>query len=919
MLTNDNDNRHYRHVELANGLRGILIEDHDCDYAAVAATVANGHFNDPRECLGLSHLLEHLLFQGNVKFPTADEFSNFLGLHSGYLNAASGSEYSNYYFAVLNEKLADSLQHFAAMLFEPLFSLESIEQEINIIDAEYRLKVKDDLRRLYQVHKETSNPDHPFSQFSVGNKQTLGKLPLTDLQTNLQSMHHKWYVPSNICICIISSQPLALSATLFEQSFSSATSRCPPPLTTYPELYRDTQLGVKINIQPLSDSKRLIVSFALPNVKSHYRGKPLSLISDLLGDEGPSGLLSYLKQQSLATNLSAGGGIEGRNFRDFNVNFQLTEKGTTQVTPILNALFYFLELIKRQDSLAWRFAEKQKLNQQIWNFADAAKLTDEAIGIANAMFCYPNEHVLCAEYILDQPDTQGVKTLLGYFCPSNMRIKLIHPKVKTDSKASWYHTPYSISSLDNTLLRALNAPHHVDTLALPQANPYLADVYDQVPVDTRYVLPQKIINTEQVEVWYGQDDKFNYPRGDCYVSFDCAATSQGLTTATAKKLWIALINETLHKKYYQANVAGLHLHLYSHQCGFTLHTNGFSAKQLSFCSDIIKQVEDLDNFELNIEQVKQQQLQSLRNNLLNKPINRLFSRLAVLMQQNSYTPRNQAQCMAQVNVEQIRDAKQALLESFHVDILTYGNWRLEEAEQFSQNMLGFAANYKVNQRLSRAIVNLCQRPTQLYKLNCEHPDSAVVIYYQAPSASYRDTILSIMTEQLLAPAFFNFARNEQQLGYLVGSGYVPYNLHPGISLYIQSPTYSAQQLITSIHSFICQLANNLSTFAADWADIKQGVAKQLSANDPNLSMKCQRLWSAIGSRVPNFQQNQAMLAQLGKLSFADLQQFISNLSAKVGFGELILYSDPNLIIGKEMAAENVDDIDLFKKQAQLVD
>ena len=36
-----------------------------------------------------------------------------------------------------------------------------------------KLKIKDDARRIYQAHKETVNPAHPFAKFSVGNLQTL--------------------------------------------------------------------------------------------------------------------------------------------------------------------------------------------------------------------------------------------------------------------------------------------------------------------------------------------------------------------------------------------------------------------------------------------------------------------------------------------------------------------------------------------------------------------------------------------------------------------------------------------------------------------------------------------------------------------------------------------------------------------------
>lgn len=892
----------------------MVVEDHNCDHTAVSATIGNGHFNDPVDTLGLSHLLEHMLFQGNSRFPNPDAFSDFLSLHSGYLNAATGSEHSHYYFCVSEEKLPFCLEHFAAMLTQPLFEQKAIEGEIDAIDAEFSLKVKDDLRRLYQVHKETSNPAHPFSKFSVGNKQSLSHQSVQELQRRLKKMHQARYIPGNICICIISNLSLETNIKILEQHFAGLASGILPTVAPYPQLYLPEQLGVKINIQSLTNTKRLIVTFALPNVQSYYRSKPLSLISDLIGDEGAGSLLTYLKQQNLVTNLSAGGGIEGSNFRDFNINLQLTEKGASHLNIILNALFHYIQLIKQQDNLDWRFAEKQKLNQLTWNYADGIKPIDDAIGITNAMFLYPAEHVIAGEYILDKPDSHNVMELLAYFTPKTMRVKLIQPNVKTDTKAKWYHTPYSIAPLDQTLLNTLNDPQPVPTLALPPANPYLTVVYKQFPLDRAYALPQKIAINNQVNAWYGQDDKFGHPRGDNYVSFDCAATTQGVETATLKRLWIALLNEALHRKYYQANVAGLHFNLYSHQCGFTLHTSGFSPKQLDFCVDLIKQIEAFDSFEPYFEQIRQLQWQSLHNNLLNKPINRLFSRLSVLMQPHTHTPLSMSTIMQQADLNQLRTAKQALFSSFHLDILSYGNWRLPDVQQFSADISTIASQYSANKRLSRGVFNLCNVPTQLHHLSGDHPEAAVVIYYQAPSASCRDTILSMLTEQILAPAFFNYARQQQKLGYLVGSGYVPYNQHPGISLYIQSPKYTAQKLITAIRTFICQFSDNLSRYADHWQDLKVGVMKQLTAKDTNLSMKSQRLWSAIGTEDHQFQLDQIMLAELALLNFNDLQQFITKMSTKTSFGELILYSDQTYVAADEINAEVLNDINLFKKQ-----
>ena len=78
-----------------------------------------------------------------------------------------------YFFEVLNDSFLTALAQFADTIHAPLILPSACEKERNAIDAEFKLKLKDDSRRIYQVHKEACNPAHPFAKFSVGNHQTL--------------------------------------------------------------------------------------------------------------------------------------------------------------------------------------------------------------------------------------------------------------------------------------------------------------------------------------------------------------------------------------------------------------------------------------------------------------------------------------------------------------------------------------------------------------------------------------------------------------------------------------------------------------------------------------------------------------------------------------------------------------------------
>jgi secreted Zn-dependent insulinase-like peptidase len=118
-----------------------------------------------------------MLFLGTRTYPKPGEYQQFMSRHGGSNNAWTGTEFTNFFFDIDNGFFEAGLDRFSQFFICPTFAPEWVDKERNAVDSEYRLKLQDDVRRSYQVHKETVNPDHPFSKFSVGNLDTLADLP----------------------------------------------------------------------------------------------------------------------------------------------------------------------------------------------------------------------------------------------------------------------------------------------------------------------------------------------------------------------------------------------------------------------------------------------------------------------------------------------------------------------------------------------------------------------------------------------------------------------------------------------------------------------------------------------------------------------------------------------------------------------
>lgn len=917
LLKSAYDNRLFNYIQLANGLRILLVQDPNCTKSACSVTLNVGHFNDDIDCQGICHLLEHMLFLGNDEFEDANAFNDFITTSGGSINAQTGTEYTSYFYEVSAEHEHQAIAHFRAMLCGPTFSETHIEKEVKAINAEFLLKKKDDLRRLYQVHKETCNPAHPFSQFSVGNQQTFAPFITSQIKTKLHALYDAYYRPDNACLCVVSQQPIAATENIIRQQFSSWLTKNSFPKEPLPNLYLEHQLGVQINILPLQKAKRLILTFALPEQHSYFRSKPLHVLSHILGDEGDGGLLDFYKTKNWATSLSAGGGIEGSTFKDFNINLQLTDAGIIHTDQVINALFSYIQLIQDNGIERWRIEETATLNQLMWDFSDRAKAINEATHYSQAMFEYPAEFVVAGDFILDQINEASILHMLSFFRPDNMRVKVVNPNVKTDRVANWYETPYSITAIESDRLASFQSHTWKAHFTLPKANQFLPKCQPIKPVLSKFLLPKKIVSQQGLEIWYGQDDKFKQPKGDCFLTFDCLAVNEGIHITTAKRLWIALLNEKLNQKYYQANLAGMHFHFYPHQGGFSLQTNGFSGTQLEYCTSLLTQIVLSDDFSHNFSQIKAKQFQGLSNSLLNKPINALFSKLAVLMQQQNHDPADMAQVMEKLTLQNIAETKEKLLNQFHIEGLMFGDWSEIEALKVSSDIKQFRAMHSSCNKIKRGVVDIRQSDILSYRVNSQHDDSAVVIYFQAPNKNVKTEALTILLEQLLATPFFNQLRTEQQLGYLVGTGYIPYNQHPGIGFYIQSPQHSVDFLIDAIHLFLEQTMQNIADYAEAWDVLKNGVIKQLMEKDTSLSMKSQRLWMAIGNNDTSFTYNSLMIESIRNIEFSELITYFNSLVLGREFGEIIMYT-PGIKGTVDSHMNEIKDIQSYKSNCQFL-
>ncbi|MEW9798122.1 insulinase family protein [Alteromonas sp. CYL-A6] len=900
---------------LANGLTVMLCEMPDVTSCYASLSVRAGHFYDPEHCQGLAHLLEHMMFMGSRHLPRPNGINDFIEKQGGSVNAWTGTEYANYHFSCPPEAVAQILPAFADTLRKPLIDTGTMENEIQSIDAEFQFKRKDDLRRLYQIHKETCNPAHPFVKFSVGNKHTFGQHAPADLRAQLVDFHNRYYCASNMCLCLVSPLATAKVRQWISDGFDSFTPG-ERAANQWPALYTRNELGIEIGIRPLQNARRLIVTFALPGLHNEFRTKPLNYISHLLGDEGEGSLLAYLKKQGWATNLIAGSGIEGDNFKDFNVSFQLTARGMNAREQVLLALFAYIRLVIRSVDEPWRYHEKAQLAALAMQYDEVSKPLPLICDYAQYLFTCTPDDILQFRTAMDSFDASVILDALQYFTPQNMRLKVIAPDIETDRICAFYDAHYRVNRLSEDMLARLEQAPDIDALSLPPPNPYLGQNYHLVLPEAGYGVPCRIIDSPGRQFWFAQDQQFHSPKGDIYIAFDIPAFCGAIDAIALKRIWLGAINDYLQAKYYRAEIAGLHYRIYGHQAGLTLHTRGFTNQQTLLAEQLLDAIARYIPSEAAFEHHQNAQRQNLQNALLNKPTNRLFSRLSVLIQRNTQAPVELIDAVSRVSYTDLLSVRDAALSEYYTEGLMHGNWSVAQADEFATRFTTLCPN-ATGSPLPRSVSRLPAGETLYHRVDCDHDDAAVILYLQAPGADVTHTAMCMLLEQMLAAPFFNVLRTQQQLGYIVGTGYVPHNQHPGMAFYVQSPTHDARSLLEAMTSFLYQQLEEIDFYQHYWSVIQQNLLKQLQEHDLNLSMKSQRLWVSLGIKDDAFNYNAQLAQRISNLSFTDIQAYANQLAQRRLFGELVLHASGKFKPLRVPASQAVDGISAFKQRTPL--
>ena len=145
--------------------------------------VGSRHESDTES--GISHFVEHMVFKGGERYPTARAVSEAIEGVGGVLNAATDREATVFWTRVPAAELPLAVAVLTDMLLRPAFDPAEVVKERQVVLEELRMYQDNPQEYAQIVFDEVMWPDHPIGRDVAGREETVQRFTADDCRAHL--------------------------------------------------------------------------------------------------------------------------------------------------------------------------------------------------------------------------------------------------------------------------------------------------------------------------------------------------------------------------------------------------------------------------------------------------------------------------------------------------------------------------------------------------------------------------------------------------------------------------------------------------------------------------------------------------------------------------------------------------------------
>lgn len=290
-----------KEYHLDNGLTILVRENHRSPIVVSEIWYKVGSSYERLGKTGLSHVLEHMMFEGSKQYPD-QSFTQTMGKIGAEFNAATVTDYTYFYETTSIDHLEQLFKMEADRMTHLNLSNKAFEKEIEVVKEERRLRTENDPQALtLEYLYSQANIGSPYANPTIGWMRDLDQINIADVS----EWYQKWYAPNNATLVVVGDVLPEHVLSLAEKYFGSIPAKTLP---STPNFISIPQIGERtLKVQLPGQVPWLAMAYNVPSLKSAVDPKEayaLTVIGAVLSEGESSWLTNDLvRSQRIATNL----------------------------------------------------------------------------------------------------------------------------------------------------------------------------------------------------------------------------------------------------------------------------------------------------------------------------------------------------------------------------------------------------------------------------------------------------------------------------------------------------------------------------------------------------------------------------------------------------------------------------------------
>ena len=266
---------------------------------SISVFVGAGSRYEQADRAGISHFIEHLVFKGTERRPTAGEIGGTVEALGGMINAGTEQELTVYWCKVAQPYLEVSLDLLIDMLRNSLYEPDEIERERMVLLEEQGMVNDYPSNKVDALIDGMLWPDHPLGRDISGTRESV-----TNITRDMILQHASlFYTPSNMVVSIAGNVDHNQVVQQVDALCNGWKSRPAPGWTPFTDVRSGPQLRMEYR-----NTEQALISIAVPGLSiTHPDRFALDLVSVVLGEGMSSRLfLEVREKQGLAYDVHSG-------------------------------------------------------------------------------------------------------------------------------------------------------------------------------------------------------------------------------------------------------------------------------------------------------------------------------------------------------------------------------------------------------------------------------------------------------------------------------------------------------------------------------------------------------------------------------------------------------------------------------------